>query len=283
MDNNNHQLNSYFFKNKEIYISKHPRFAPYPKHSHSFIEMNYVLQGTATEIINDKEITLNRGDLILINVGTNHAIKKLSNQDILINILFEEKALNLESLYSLKKRQNVLFDFLINNSNLKKDDFIIFRFDSRYRLSETIENLIDEYYSNKPYSADIIHNYLHILLMQIARDYEKSLLVQDNYQHQLVIKMLQQITEDYKNTSLKKIAAKLNYNRNYLSTVFKNITGKSFSTTLTEQRLLKAHELLRTTASPVNKIMTSVGINNKSFFYTQYKKRFGKTPNSDRL
>ena len=133
--------------------------------------MNYVLQGTATEIINDKEITLNRGDLILINVGTNHAIKKLSNQDILINILFEEKALNLESLYSLKKSQNVLFDFLINNSNLKKDDFLIFRFDSRYRLSETIENLIDEYYSNKPYSADIIHNYLHILLMQIARDY----------------------------------------------------------------------------------------------------------------
>ena len=62
-----------------------------------------------------------------------------------------------------------------------------------------------------------------------------------------------------------------------------DITGKSFSTTLTEQRLLKAHELLRTTASPVNKIMTSVGINNKSFFYTQYKKRFGKTPNSDRL
>lgn len=45
--------------------------------------------------------------------------------------------------------------------------------------------------------------------MQIARDYEKSLLVQDNYKHQLVIKMLQQITEDYKNTSLKKLQLSL--------------------------------------------------------------------------
>ncbi|KRM86328.1 hypothetical protein [Liquorilactobacillus vini] len=38
-------LNNYFFKNKDIYISKHNRFAPYPTHSHTFLEINYLLKG----------------------------------------------------------------------------------------------------------------------------------------------------------------------------------------------------------------------------------------------
>lgn len=29
-------LKEYFLKNNSIYISKHPRFAPYPEHSHHF-------------------------------------------------------------------------------------------------------------------------------------------------------------------------------------------------------------------------------------------------------
>lgn len=38
-----------FFKNADIYVAKHNRFAPYPKHMHTFLEINYILSGTAKE------------------------------------------------------------------------------------------------------------------------------------------------------------------------------------------------------------------------------------------
>ena len=37
--------NDLFLANRSIYISKHNRYAPYPKHTHQFLELNYVLKG----------------------------------------------------------------------------------------------------------------------------------------------------------------------------------------------------------------------------------------------
>lgn len=52
-NSNNHVTikNSYFFKNRDIYISKHHRYAAYPIHSHSFLEMNYVIRGGRRDAI----------------------------------------------------------------------------------------------------------------------------------------------------------------------------------------------------------------------------------------
>ena len=58
-------LNNNLFKNRDVYISRHNRYAPYPAHSHTFFEMNYMLQGHATEIVNDQRIELQTGDLLL--------------------------------------------------------------------------------------------------------------------------------------------------------------------------------------------------------------------------
>ena len=37
--NSSRVLSNYFFRNKDIYISKHNRFADYPEHTHIFLEM----------------------------------------------------------------------------------------------------------------------------------------------------------------------------------------------------------------------------------------------------
>ena len=75
-----------FIKNREIYIAKHNRFASYPKHSHTFVEINYVLSGKAEEIVNGQRIILESGDLLLLDIGTVHSIKSLDFKDILINL-----------------------------------------------------------------------------------------------------------------------------------------------------------------------------------------------------
>lgn len=46
-------LNDYFFKNKDIYISKHNRFADYPYHTHQFLELNYMYSGSSEQVIEE--------------------------------------------------------------------------------------------------------------------------------------------------------------------------------------------------------------------------------------
>ena len=54
------QLNdALFFQNKDIYISKHSRYAKYPEHSHNFLELNYMVHGTCQQVINGELITIN--------------------------------------------------------------------------------------------------------------------------------------------------------------------------------------------------------------------------------
>lgn len=77
-----------FIKNKDIYISKHNRYAPYPEHSHEFLEFNYQLSGNSSQTINGEKYVLSEGDLLLMDSGSIHSIDSLGKDDILLNIYY---------------------------------------------------------------------------------------------------------------------------------------------------------------------------------------------------
>lgn len=97
-------LNDYFFKNKDIYISKHNRFADYPYHTHQFLELNYMYSGSSEQVIEGNKETLHEGELLLLDSGCHHSIKATGEKDILINILFRDQQISLEWLTSIKKK-----------------------------------------------------------------------------------------------------------------------------------------------------------------------------------
>ena len=58
-----------------INIRKHTRFINFPSHKHNYIEFNYVYQGKFTQVIDNKEIILQKGELIFLNQYINHEIR----------------------------------------------------------------------------------------------------------------------------------------------------------------------------------------------------------------
>ena len=94
--------------------------------------------------------------------------------------------------------------------------------------------------------------------------------------------MLKEINGNYKDTSLEKLAAKYDYNRNYLSNLFKKEVGDTFSNVLTKQRLINANILIKSTTLPVSKIIKEVGIKNRTFFYKKYISYYKMAPGSSR-
>lgn len=113
-------LNDYFFCNHAIYVSKNNRFTPYPLHSHQFFEMNYMLQGHADETVNGDRVHLFQGDVLLLDIGSQHAMDALGENDILINILFRDRNISLDFLSQIQSQQSVLYDFMINHLREKK-------------------------------------------------------------------------------------------------------------------------------------------------------------------
>ena len=274
-------LNNYFFRNREIYLSRHNRFAPYPLHRHMFLEINYMLRGSADQTVDGNLVHLDQGDLILLDVGTSHSISALGENDLLINILFRNTNISLDLLKELKGQRSVLFNFLLKEEDEATRDFVVFRTDNNFRLRETLDDIIDEYFNNQQFSDLMLKSYLNILLAQLIRNYSVQI-PENGATKQLVVDMLSDITNEYATVSLKELSERYCYNRNYLSNIFKKEVGITFSEVLNRQRITEAHRLLVTTGLPISDIMGEVGITNKSFFYKKYEEMYKITPGKSR-
>jgi AraC-like DNA-binding protein len=244
-----------------------------------------MLQGSATEIVDGKQITLNTGDLLLLDNGSTHSIKALGEDDLLINILFRTKNISISLLNDLKRSNNLLYDFLLDQvvgDQEKNRDYLIFTKKRDNDVRDTLDRIIEEYYLKRDFSNSIIKSYLSILLVQLVREYPLTGPHQSSKTRLLAIKILKAVAEEYKTISLSELAERFNYNKNYLSNIFKDEVGQTFSEVLTRQRLIQAHTLITSTSVPITTIMEQVGITNKTFFYKKYKKYYHSAPSADR-
>ncbi|MCL5459375.1 helix-turn-helix domain-containing protein [Loigolactobacillus coryniformis] len=277
--------NDYFFRNCSVAIRKHNRFAPYPVHTHQFFEINYMLRGHATEYVNDHKVVLNEGDVLLLDIGSQHRIDALGTNDLLINVLFRDRNISLDLISQIQAAKSVLYDFLINNmaTNPKKGQYILFKnFGSgNNEIQATFDALITEYYHQRDFADTIIKSQLTILIVQLVRNNRIPVTTTSPTQ-KLAIDLLDEIRQHYQEISLEALSNKYSYNKNYLSNLFHKVVGKTFSEALTEERLIHARESIQHTARPITVICHEVGFSNKSFFYHKYAEKFGCTPKEDR-
>lgn len=78
--------------------------------------------------------------------------------------------------------------------------------------------------------------------------------------------------------SLEQISQEVHLNSEYLSRIFKEEVGCTYSSFLSETRLKKAAYLLSHTSERIQKIAEQVGYPNVSYFSTTFKKRYGINP-----
>ncbi|GBG95700.1 AraC family transcriptional regulator [Ligilactobacillus salitolerans] len=274
--------NNYFFKYHSVYISKHNRFAPYPKHSHKFLELNYMLSGSCQQIVDGEKVALKEGDILMMNIGCSHSIAALGENDLLINLLFRDQSITFNLLNDIHSNNSLTYSFLSNISLGKKTERNYIIFPENRDIKKTMDSIIEEYYLQKPFSNSIIESYLDILISKILRHHPMPTVKLKNEQQQLVFKCLKQIDQNYKTITLAELAEDLGYNKEYLGNLIRKFTNSNFSDLKTKQRLIQANNLLVTSTLPVNNIIEEVGIKNKNFFYKKYQEFYGLSPSERR-
>lgn len=275
----------YFLGKQAVYISKHNRFAPYPLHGQRFLELNYMFSGSCQQVVDEKNIELRAGDILLMNVGAKHSLAALGENDILINILFTNQNITFKLLHDIHKNNSLSYKFLADISLGKplSQNYILFTKDNNSDIKITMDQMIEEYFLKRHYSYSVVESYLNILLIKIIRHYPmpaKSLI---NSKQKIIFNILEDITQNYQTITLSYLSNKYGYNKNYLSNLIKKMTGKNFSNLKTQQRIIKANELLNSTTLPINTIIDTVGLTNKSFFYKKYKEYYHKLPGERNL
>jgi len=103
-----------------------------------------------------------------------------------------------------------------------------------------------------------------------------------DYKETIVQAVLGYINSDCKNASLMRIAEDTHQSMTTLSKLIKQKTGYTFKELLQGKRFQMAVHLLCDTKLSIEEIALDVGYENQSYFFRQFKKRYGMTPHKYR-
>ena len=99
-------------RGKLIQVRPHTRFVHFPPHTHNYIEVIYMCQGSTTHILNGSEVVLKEGDLLFLNQNAVQEILPAGRDDIAVNFIILPEFLD-TAFSMMGTEENQLKDFLV--------------------------------------------------------------------------------------------------------------------------------------------------------------------------
>ena len=260
---------------KLITMRKHTRFIDFPEHSHDYIELIYMCEGSTTHIVEGKEIKLCEGELLFLGQGVTHSIKKASINDIAVNFIILPHFFS--NLLSVFEEETPLKRFIIdclckNNTN----NYLHYKVSHLTEVQNLMENLLLIVMGNLPNKRKQGQMTTALLFMQLMANTES--LVAETKEDAAIFKLLDYIETNFANASLAEAATMLHYNISWLSREILRKTGKTFTQLVQDKRLSQAEFLLKNTNIRISNISISVGYENISYFHRKFFEQYGMSP-----
>ena len=252
------------------------------KHSHTCVEMSYVLSGTATHTIIQRDTgsrlseTIRMGTYYVLDHNATHLISEVSKDFFLINILFHPSFLN-TSLSQYEPFDNVL-DSVFTDLHIHTISGSIINnnyCDEENQLRPVFEKAWETYKKREPGYRNLLRCYISEILIQTVK---KQIPKQKNKNH-TIIDIRDYVNENYMyNISLTKICNERFLNPSFISRKFKEIIGVPFEVYLQNVRIQNACALLTETRLSIDEIIGRVGYVDGASFRTHFKRVLGTTP-----
>lgn len=291
-------------KGKLITVRHHSRFVDFPIHRHNYIEIMYVCMGEITHYIDGKKLVMRQGDMLLMNQHVKHSIKRAEAGDVGINFIVLPEFFDIP--FQMMRKQNIIADFLVGilRQNNPIPQYLNFQLHGKKAISNLMENMIaslvsedalleETHHSGKAGVAgkldtnneDVINQYSMGLVFLYLINHIDTLSDNSshNYEDIVVQSTMKYIDSHYRTASLGYIADDFQLSFPTVSRMIKKATGFTFQELLMRKRFQKAVMFLVETELPVEEIAVNIGYENRSYFYRQFKARYGVTPNQYRM
>lgn len=250
------------------YFSQVKHFEPTLLHRHDFFEFFYVSAGKCVHLYNGKKILLSPGDAVFLTPRDEHTFMKnndvpLTRRDILFSLDYFKGVCDLVSplLYSQIMEKKTALSFHLTNEQMA-----------------TFENqtLAITLAADKEIAAMMTKSLAcHILNNVIFSTYHT------NTTPNWILTLISYFTDPaYFQFSLMALTDRFHLSKSYMSRKFKDYTNMTMTDYFNDQKITYAHTLLTSTTFSVEEICNLSGINNPSYFYRLFKRKYKKTPHA---
>ena len=251
-----------------------------PAHTHDFIELVYVKDGSAREKIDGQEYLVERGDLLFLNYDCTHSFLPIEKYTY-VNICFSPETvgnaiITPENAFSLLTL--TAFDEMRSESNGGK---LSFCGGERKEIEDILDAMLKEYAEKQTSWNTVMENYLNILITKMLRQMEVGIGKEDIGETWQKLSEYIEANLDAELT-LSTLAQKCFYNPSYFSRVFKEKFQMSPVEYVTRKRLNCAVRLLSESEISVDEVGIRAGFSDRSSFYRAFSKYVGGKPSEYR-
>lgn len=266
-------------RGKLIQVRPHTRFVHFPPHTHNYIEVIYMCQGSTTHILNGSEVVLKEGDLLFLNQNAVQEILPAGRDDIAVNFIILPEFLD-TAFSMMGTEENQLKDFLVGALCGRDGEtgWLYFHVADILPVQNLIENIVWTIFYDSTNKRSCTQITMGLLFLQLLNCMDKMESGGRKFDNEIAVTVLSYIDEHYKNGSLSELAEQMGYDVYWLSREIRKRTGKTYKELLQEKRMQQAVYLLTNSAIPVTDIIESVGYDNTSYFYRKFRERCGVSP-----
>ena len=154
-------------------------------------------------------------------------------------------------------------------------------------LESMVNIIINEKGSSQPGEDVVVNRLAEVLFIEILRLYTQKTASEPSFLQALVDPKVNQALsimhqKPEMSWSLASLAKDVGLSRTLFANRFRDLIGQTPIDYLTNWRMIKAKELLRSTTNPMSQIATQVGYTSEVSFHRVFKSRFNTTPGAFR-
>lgn len=238
-------------------------------HSHELTELYYLTEGERVYFVDDRVVTVHKGELILISGRELHATASSEIAE------FERILVN--------------YDPELLPPPLRRDDlwfhirrYRLFRLTLREQdeVESLLGRMLEECRLRKPYyETSVITLFTELMILLQRSENTSQTGGMKHPLHNLVTDVAAYIRGHYREAlTLEETAGHFFISPSYLSRVFHRLTGFHFREYIVHIRVREAEQMLAESAAKIQEIASAVGFEHLSHFNKTFKKSTGRTP-----
>ena len=269
----------FIIKDYNVEIQRAQRYIRMFPHRHDFFEIECTLRDSGLHYIGGERVEMHAGDICIVPPGARHntyvypdgimlniKIRKSTFENVFANILQDRTALSeyfVKTIYTADYCNSLTF-------HCGEDSFI----------RELLLCMYEEQFSGKEYANKVIDGLIMTFFAYLIQNYDDTLEFSTaiNNSSERIIEIENYIRQNYRSATLKSTADHFYLSPQYLSTIIKKQTGKSFTEILRTIKMQHARDMLMNTKMKIDDICDAVGYRDTTQFIRTFKKQFGSTP-----
>lgn len=264
-------------------IKKATRFQQEPLSYADFLCIRYVYSGEALITTRDSRFVMRQNDILLINSGFVLSQCLMHEDDVVFTLMFEKDYL-IHHVLNNKAAGNVISRFISSYimSSTNPRNYILFHGKDNDRIPRVIEDMLMEYTAPTDLGTILLEAYLQILLVEMSHSDYEFRQDRDSRHLYVIAEILDDIDRNYSTVTLQSLSEKYSYNSDHISRLIRRATGKTFKDYLLDRRMEAVCSALKNTSLPISEIESEAGFQNETYFYKQFRRKYGMTPNEYR-